>query len=196
MAFVLAVRFVNQQIGENIGGCSPPSASRRCSLQTASCQYANNRNWILGVAIGAIFLTTSVMSLLEPCLPLWLMETMKPEVNLYIYIFFSPFKNHQCDFVLLIIEVATWSCFYSRQLRLFANHTFPRWCGISHRSMESGHVLHDNAGYFLHIGENKLHIFNLKKNNKNKELDLGFYRYPSLHPLSTWLGLILASELA
>lgn len=43
-------------------------------------QYVNYRNWILGVVVGAIFLTTSVMSLLEPCLPLWLLKTMKPEV--------------------------------------------------------------------------------------------------------------------
>lgn len=49
--------------------------------------YRNDdRNYVLGVVIGAIFLSTSVMSLLEPCLPLWLLKTMKPEVNIDIYL--------------------------------------------------------------------------------------------------------------
>ncbi|EFX79865.1 hypothetical protein DAPPUDRAFT_22768, partial [Daphnia pulex] len=42
-------------------------------------QYVHHRHLVLGVVVGAIFLSTSVMSLLEPCLPFWLMETMKPE---------------------------------------------------------------------------------------------------------------------
>jgi len=39
------------------------------------------RRFLLAVAVGAIFLSTSVMALLEPCLPLWLLQTMKPEVS-------------------------------------------------------------------------------------------------------------------
>lgn len=35
---------------------------------------------LLGISVGAIFLSTSVMALLEPCLPLWLMESFKPQV--------------------------------------------------------------------------------------------------------------------
>lgn len=36
---------------------------------------------VLVVAVGSIFLSTAVMALLEPCLPLWLMETMNPQVQ-------------------------------------------------------------------------------------------------------------------
>ncbi|XP_046447395.1 synaptic vesicular amine transporter-like isoform X2 [Daphnia pulex] len=42
-------------------------------------QYVHHRHLVLGVVVGAIFISTSVMSLLEPCLPFWLMKTMKPE---------------------------------------------------------------------------------------------------------------------
>ena len=45
-------------------------------------QFAYHRYLVLGIVVIAIFLTTSVMSLLEPCLPLWLMKTMKPEVGI------------------------------------------------------------------------------------------------------------------
>lgn len=45
-------------------------------------QYVHHRHLVLGVVVGAIFISTSVMSLLEPCLPFWLMKTMKPEVRI------------------------------------------------------------------------------------------------------------------
>ena len=41
----------------------------------------SQRRFLLTVAIAAIFLSTSVMALLEPCLPLWLLQTMEPEVS-------------------------------------------------------------------------------------------------------------------
>ncbi|KAK4018560.1 synaptic vesicular amine transporter [Daphnia magna] len=87
VAFLLALRFTfcqqqwkeEESIEENI--CFSSDNFPRSQKPVAPCfsQYANQRNLILGVVIGAIFLTTSVMSLLEPCLPLWLMKTMKPE---------------------------------------------------------------------------------------------------------------------
>ena len=33
---------------------------------------------VLVISIGSIFLTTSVMALLEPCIPLWMLKTMSP----------------------------------------------------------------------------------------------------------------------
>ncbi|KAI9565499.1 hypothetical protein GHT06_009291 [Daphnia sinensis] len=86
VAFSLALRFaVCQQqrkeeelIEEDICFFSDNFPSPKSGAPCVS-RYANQRNLILGVVIGAIFLTTSVMSLLEPCLPLWLMKTMKPE---------------------------------------------------------------------------------------------------------------------
>lgn len=57
----------------------PPCPSHR--EPDPPCQQYANRNLVLGVVVGAIFITTSVMSLLEPCLPLWLLKTMKPEVR-------------------------------------------------------------------------------------------------------------------
>ena len=34
------------------------------------------------LSAGAILISTSSIAVLEPCLPLWLMETVKPEVNM------------------------------------------------------------------------------------------------------------------
>ena len=33
------------------------------------------------IVTGSVWFSTSAMALLEPCLPLWLMSTMHPEVN-------------------------------------------------------------------------------------------------------------------
>ena len=83
-AFTLTLRFAgneHQRMEEELidgNVLFPPCPSRDSVVQPI--HYANNRNLVLGVAVGAIFLTTSVMSLLEPCLPIWLMKTMKPKV--------------------------------------------------------------------------------------------------------------------
>ncbi|XP_057373254.1 synaptic vesicular amine transporter-like isoform X2 [Daphnia carinata] len=78
VAFSLALRFAEEELIEENICFSSDHFSQKPAAPGVS-QYVNHRNLILGVAIGAIFLTTSVMSLLEPCLPLWLMKTMKPE---------------------------------------------------------------------------------------------------------------------
>ncbi len=36
----------------------------------------------ISAILGAIWISTSVMAFLEPCLPIWLLETMNPEVKL------------------------------------------------------------------------------------------------------------------
>lgn len=35
---------------------------------------------VIMIATGAIFISTSAMAILEPCLPIWLMTHLKPEV--------------------------------------------------------------------------------------------------------------------
>ena len=42
------------------------------------CKLAKNVNIL--IVIGAIWVSTTAMALLEPCLPIWLMETIHPEV--------------------------------------------------------------------------------------------------------------------
>lgn len=123
----------------------------RESVQPVPFHYAKHRNWILGVVVGAIFLTTSVMSLLEPCLPLWLMKTMKPEVR-YDFALTFGFNPKITNLVCFVVAVATRRCFHSRQLWLLVNHSFPRWSSLPYRTVESGHDLYDSFGDFLHFG--------------------------------------------
>jgi len=35
---------------------------------------------------GAIWLSTSTMAILEPCLPIWLMDNIKPRVNIHLHL--------------------------------------------------------------------------------------------------------------
>ncbi|XP_071441380.1 synaptic vesicular amine transporter-like [Hetaerina americana] len=53
---------------------------KRPVLSEASKNVPNLlRNWKVLVTIGAIWVSTSAMSILEPCLPIWLMDTIKPK---------------------------------------------------------------------------------------------------------------------
>ena len=54
------------------------------------------------VATGAICISTSAMALLEPCLPIWLMDTIHPEVN-------STLKFLLKIQYFLFPEMATWN---------------------------------------------------------------------------------------
>lgn len=38
------------------------------------------------IVTGAVWVSTTAMALLEPCLPIWLMDTIHPEVRLRAYL--------------------------------------------------------------------------------------------------------------
>ena len=58
--------------------------SQTISVEQQECSPETNPSYnrprlVLAVSIGSIFLTTSVMATLEPCLPLWLLKTIELE---------------------------------------------------------------------------------------------------------------------
>lgn len=54
------------------------------------------REQSLLLSAGAILISTSSIAVLEPCLPLWLMETVKPEVKALAYGLFLYSKMNKC----------------------------------------------------------------------------------------------------
>ena len=47
--------------------------------------HPENSRWLISIPVGAIFVSTFVMALLETCLPMWLLETMHPEVRINMF---------------------------------------------------------------------------------------------------------------
>lgn len=75
---------------------------------------------ILKVAT-AIFISTSAMAILEPCLPIWLMENLHPKV-----IWISGRNYYQFDSLLIFSEMADRNSIHTRFNRLFHRNQFLR----------------------------------------------------------------------
>ena len=72
-------------------------------------------NYKILVVSGAIWVSTSAMALLEPCLPIWLMDNVHPEVIINFLINIFSFYKYFIIFQLKKshVEMATWYCFPS-----------------------------------------------------------------------------------
>lgn len=88
----------------------------KCELDVDSTNYTPFLFDLIVVKIViAIFISTIAMATLEPCLPIWLMSTLRPEVKLRIQtlisLLFIISIKYRIKF--LFVEVANWNCFHS-----------------------------------------------------------------------------------
>lgn len=141
-----------------------------------NCSQFLSEPIILKIVI-AIFVSTTAMATLEPCLPIWLMETSKPEVqhisrchSSSSYIFNILFKRHS----FFRIEVAVWNDFYTRFVRILCEHKLFRYACSSYWLHASGYCIVISCWHCLYLG---------KANDKDTEpllfsLDISCIKFP------------------
>lgn len=116
---------------------------------------------IIAKIFGAILISTIAMATLEPCLPIWLMETLNPEA-------FSLFYKVLCKIVLLIhhffiTEMANWNRFHSGFDRLFRQYEFSGRSGASSWWHANSRCCFNSCRFLLPFGK-FFYLFNFIRN--------------------------------
>ena len=67
----------------------------------------------IAIVVGSVWVSTTAMAMLEPCLPIWLMQTMHPHVrlfkhlNLYMLLFGFVLRTRKNPLLFFSTDVAT-----------------------------------------------------------------------------------------